>query len=224
MPISDFESRLDRLHAQARAHPVLQRLAVISRILLALAFVPTGMVKVLGEPFTSMSTETPIGYFFDAMYSSGFYWEFLGWGQVLAGVLLLVPRTATLGAVLFFPIVLNIFAITVALHFRGTPFITGLMLLACVFLLCWDYDRLKPIVWPRGERYDGNRPARFSTLERWGYALGTIAGLAVLGGTRGLVPAPVVRVSLPLGAVAVLLVLVAWLRALRGARTDARPA
>lgn len=56
------------------------------------------------------------------------------------------PRTATIGALVYFPLILNIFVITVSLHFRGTPFITGLMLLASIYLLCWDYDKLKHLV------------------------------------------------------------------------------
>jgi hypothetical protein len=55
----------------------------------------------------------------------------------------LIPRTATLGALVYFPIILNFFIIMVSMHFTGTPFITGLMLLANIYLLCWDYDKLK---------------------------------------------------------------------------------
>jgi hypothetical protein len=206
-----IEDALDRLHARARANPVLQRLAVISRILLALAFIPTSLVKILGRPFTSMGTDTPVGYFFDAMYHSGAYWGFLGWSQLVAGVLLLVPRTALLGALMFLPIVLNIFVITVALHFVGTPFITGPMLLACLFLLGWDYDRLKFILWMPPRR--PARPWHPGPIERLGYVLGTAAGLVVLGWTRSLVPAPAMRAGLVLGAVAALLVIFAWVRA-----------
>jgi hypothetical protein len=57
-----------------------------------------------------------------------------------------IPRTATLGALMFFPLIVNIFVITVSLHFQGTPIITGLMLLANIYLLCWDYDKLKHLV------------------------------------------------------------------------------
>jgi len=32
------------------------------------------------------------------------------------------------------------------MHFTGTPFITGLMLLGSIYLLCWDYDKLKYIL------------------------------------------------------------------------------
>lgn len=96
---SSVERFFDRLHVKARRVSALHRLAVVSRILLALAFIPTGMVKLLGQRFTLMGPDTPVGYFFEAMYQTGFYWNFLGLSQVLAGVLLLIPWTATLGAV-----------------------------------------------------------------------------------------------------------------------------
>jgi hypothetical protein len=215
-----MEAFLDRLHARARAIPALQRLAVISRILLAFAFVPTSLVKVMGERFTAIGIDSPIGFFFEAMYRTGAYWRFIGWAQLGAGVLLLVPRTSTLGAVMFFPIVLNIFVITLSLHFNGTPLITGAMLLATIFLLCWDYDRLKAILFPRP--VDRRARMRIGTLERAGYVLGTIAGLGVFGWTRGLVGRPVMLASLGLGIIAALIVLTAWIRAaVRGSHATA---
>jgi hypothetical protein len=213
--MADIEGFLDRLHARARALPLFQRLAVISRILLAVAFVPTALVKVTGHRFTQISVDDPIGYFFEALYRSGGYWRFIGAAQLLTGLMLLVPRTATLGAVCFFPIVLNIFIITVSLHFPGTTVITGLMTLAGFFLLCWDYDRLKAVLWSPGrndaDRWGGPGPG----IERAGYALGTAAALGALLGTRGFAASTVRLVCLPLGVVAVLMVLAGWIRASR---------
>lgn len=216
-----MERMLDHLHARARAHPALQRLAVISRILLALAFIPTGLVKLMGERFTLLGIDNPIGLFFEAMYQTGLYWRFVGLAQVAVGVLLLIPGTATLGALLLFPIVLNIFVITVSLHFRGTPFITAGMLMASVFLLCWDYDRWKSVLWPAA--HAATPSARITRLERTGYAVGTVAGLGVLAWTRGLAPLPVMRVCLAVGLIAMAMVLVAWVRPARPPRTDVRP-
>jgi hypothetical protein len=214
-----MEAFLDRLHARARAHPILQRLAVISRILLALSFIPTAIVKILGRPFTTMSTDNPIGFFFEAMYRSGWYWEFLGWSQLVAGVLVLIPRTALLGAVLFFPIVVNIFVITISLHFKGTPLITGPMVLACFFLLCWDYPKLKPLVWGSAESWGvGN------ALERMGYALGTVAGLVVLAGTRGARLGAVSIGAFVLGGIAMVLVALGWWQAARASSLRSRAA
>ncbi|MBT8257283.1 MAG: hypothetical protein KJO49_02345 [Bacteroidia bacterium] len=116
------------------------------RILLALAFLPSGLKKVLGERFTVLGLDSPIGFFFEALYRTGFYWNFLGLIQLLAAALLLVPRTSFFGALLYFPIAINIFIIVTAMHFKGTPYVAGLMLLANIYLLIWDYNKLKSIV------------------------------------------------------------------------------
>ncbi|MEW6126006.1 MAG: hypothetical protein AB1757_03000 [Acidobacteriota bacterium] len=117
-----------------------------TRILLALGFTPSGLTKVLGNRFTVLGLDNPVGFFFEAFYRTGFYWNFIGLAQLTAALLLLIPRTTTLGAVIYFPIILNIFLITVSMHFTGTPVITGAMLLASIYLLCWDFDKLKHIV------------------------------------------------------------------------------
>jgi uncharacterized membrane protein YphA (DoxX/SURF4 family) len=122
------------------------RFVVGLRVLMAVGFIPPGLTKLLDNRFTILGVDTPIGYFFDALYQTGFYYQFIGLSQVLAGVLLLIPRFATLGALIYFPIIINIFVITVSMHFQGTPVITSLMLLAITFLLWWDFDRLRPIV------------------------------------------------------------------------------
>jgi uncharacterized membrane protein YphA (DoxX/SURF4 family) len=218
-----IEAYLDGLHARARAHPVLQRLAVVSRILSAVGFIPTGLVKVLGHRFTTVvDLDDPISAFFEAMYRTGAYWRFIGWAQVLAGVCILVPRLTTLGAMLFLPVLANIFVITVALRFTGTPIVVGLMLLADAFLLIWDYDRLKGVVWPQRGAVDlGRVPAgvsvNWSALERAGYALGTVAALGAFLWTRGLVPRVLVLPCLVTGVAAAAMVVFAWLR--RGGRS-----
>jgi uncharacterized membrane protein YphA (DoxX/SURF4 family) len=124
---------------------LLRWFTVTTRLLLALGFTPSGLTKLLGNRFTILGPETPVGFFFEALYRSGFYWNFIGACQLMAALLLLIPRTATLGALVYFPLILNIFVITVSLHFTGTPVITGLMLLASIYLLCWDADKLKPL-------------------------------------------------------------------------------
>ena len=136
----------DRLHSRARQSRKLAALAVVTRVLLALGFTPSGLTKALGNRFTSLGVDNSVGFFFEALYRTGAYWNFIGIAQLTAAVLLLIPRTATLGAVLYFPIMLNIFLITVSMDFRGTPVITGLMLLGSVFLLAWDWDRLRSIL------------------------------------------------------------------------------
>ncbi|HXI04224.1 MAG TPA: hypothetical protein VNI57_13710 [Candidatus Saccharimonadales bacterium] len=171
---------LDHTHGRAVRSPWLRVFTAVVRVLLALAFVPSGLTKAMGRPFTEMQATTPIGAFFGAFFQAGAYYRFVGIAQLLAAALLIFPRTATLGAVVYFPIVLNIFVITVAFGFHGTWIVTGLMLLGSVYLLCWDYDRWKALLpgfeSSRGEgsRHIGAAPAlgflTAAALVLWGAA------------------------------------------------------
>ena len=94
MPTEESLRPLDALNARVMQHPAAARLTLMSRILLAVAFIPTGSVKLMGERFTSLGVNTSVGAFFEAMYQTGGYWRFLGLSQVLAGVLLHEVKTA----------------------------------------------------------------------------------------------------------------------------------
>ncbi|CAN5161778.1 hypothetical protein BH09BAC3_BH09BAC3_17530 [soil metagenome] len=112
------------------------------RYIIGFAFVFASIVKIKGERFTQISVTDPVGYFFEAMYQSGFYWNFLGVSQFVAGALLMSQRFSTIGAAAFFPIILNVFMITTSVNFGGgTPIVTGLMLLGTIYLLIWDYKK-----------------------------------------------------------------------------------
>jgi len=115
------------------------------RYLVGFAFLPSGLVKLMGERFTRISTDHPIGYFFEALYQSGFYWNFLGLAQVTAGVLLMSQRFALLGALMFMAILSNIWIITISLSFTGTWMITSLMMIAVLVLIIWDKHKLMPL-------------------------------------------------------------------------------
>jgi len=131
---------------QLRRNKLNNWIIIHLRYLVGLAFFPSGMTKLIGHRFTNISTESPIGYFFEALYQSGFYWNFLGLAQITAGVLLLTQRFALLGTLLFAAILTNVWLITLSLSFKGTWIITSLMMIAVIFLLIWDHQKLLPIV------------------------------------------------------------------------------
>lgn len=135
---------------QALKHALLLQLAIIyTRYLVGGAFVFASLIKIKGHRFTqidgTVAGHNP-GYFFEMMYQSGLYWQFLGWAQLTAGLLLLTQRYALLGALVYVPIIANIFVITISYDFAGTPVITGLMLLAGLLLLAWDWNRLRVVL------------------------------------------------------------------------------
>ena len=135
---------------QTLKHSLLVQLAVIyTRYLVGGAFVFASLIKIKGHRFTQMegtvAGHNP-GYFFEMMYQSGLYWQFIGVAQCVAGLLLLTQRYALLGALAYLSIMANIFVITISYDFAGTPVITGLMLLAGLLLLAWDWNRLRVVV------------------------------------------------------------------------------
>lgn len=142
----DTFSKLEQNFSEAKANKWYRYFAVFCRIVLALGFIPSGIVKVMGERFASgLSANHPLGHYLEALYLTGYYYTFIGVIQLFIAVLLLIPTTALLGAIMYLPIILNICILAYATRFEGTRIAT-LMLLANIFLLCWDFDRLKHIL------------------------------------------------------------------------------
>ncbi len=186
-----------------RSKALFYRLTLFTRIMLAAGFIPTGMVKLLGQRFTTMPPTTPIGAFFEAMYQTGLFWRFIGAVQVVAGVLLLVPRVAHLGALMFLPVIVSIVVITVALDFGLTKVVTASMLGAVLYLCLWDYDRLRGLVTPRPLKMPHGLPVlRLDAWERVGFGVWAVAMLTFFAYTRGFLPASIARLAVPLGVVA----------------------
>lgn len=142
----NIAGRLDRLHWRVRQNKWMRYFAIFNRIALALGFLPAGYVKIAGERFTDLSNNHPMGHYLEALYHTGYYYTFIGVAQMMAAILLLIPRTATLGAVLYFPLILNITILSFSVRFDGSLLSAPLMVLANLYLLCWDYDKLKFIL------------------------------------------------------------------------------
>lgn len=137
---------MEEIYYQAKSDKWFKRFAVVCRIALAASFLPAGYVKIMGERFASgLPSNNPLGHYFDALHQTGYYYTFIGIAQIIIAILLLIPRTSLLGALMYFPIIINICVLTYATRFEGTRIIT-MMVLASLFLLIWDYDRLKHIL------------------------------------------------------------------------------
>ncbi len=172
-----IENILDGLHVSFTRRWWTQLFTVFTRCLLAIGFIPPSYKKIMHEPFTTLPDTNPVGHYFNALYQTGFYYEFIGWGQMIAAVLLLFPRTAHIGALMFLPIIANIAVLTASIGFKGTWVITILMSLAAAYLVAWEYDRLKPILFYSRE----DKPRRFRFQYVW-IPLFFGAGGALMGG------------------------------------------
>ncbi len=152
-----------------------QLFVIYTRYLIGAAFVFASVVKIQGKRFTTIDgINEPINsawHMFETLYQSGLWWKVMGLGQLIAGLLLMTQRYAKLGALMFLPIISNVFVITLSYDFRGTPIITGLMLVANIMLVLWDWDELKVLV---NKTPVMPQPNRFENMRIW-----EITGLAL---------------------------------------------
>ncbi len=133
---------------------------------------PSGITKIIGERFASgLSVNQPMGQYLEALHHTGYYYTMIGIAQVIAAILLLIPRTVLLGALLYLPIIVNICILSFAVRFEGSIVTAPLMVLANLYLLCWNYDKLKYIlpinessyhsIIPKPINYSSKFPFRF---------------------------------------------------------------
>ncbi|MEM1127219.1 MAG: hypothetical protein AAGI71_11255 [Bacteroidota bacterium] len=217
---------LDHLHARLRDVDFFQRATLFTRTLLALGFISPGVTKVLGLDFApGIDTGTLVGAYFDVFHQTGPYYAFVGLAQTAAGALLLWRPTALLGALAYLPIIVNIFVLTVALPFgMGTPVVTGLMTLACLWLVGWDAHRLMGLVKPSVQAipvrtrepalWDLFTPQESLRTARWMLRTAYVAGfVGLLVGSlfaRNMLPLTLAKPTLMLVMTAVLLVPTGW--------------
>lgn len=129
---------MENYYYKWRSNRFLNLLVINLRYVLGIGFLPSGMVKIFNDPFTNPENTGAFAEFLHALYATGPYYQIVGLMQVLAAVLLITQRFATLGAALFLPIIFNIAVLTLSTIGSLTPLIALLMLLGIIFLLLWD--------------------------------------------------------------------------------------
>jgi hypothetical protein len=177
--------QFNKLLLRIKQYELLQLFTIYLRYLIGSAFVfaAFGMGKII--PFFDKSVigqgdpNSPITHAFSSFIHSDLYWSFIGWSQLIAGILLVTQRFARFGLMIYLPIIANIFMLTYSYHFQGTDIVTGLMLLAALYLALWEGDKLQYLfIEPTTDNLTLAKP----TIERlpiWGYAgVGMVALLA----------------------------------------------
>lgn len=109
---------MEKLITVFKQHKIFQFVTILIRYVLGASFVHVSIFKIQGERFMPEPSKNEsmksLSYFFETMYQTDIYWHFIGWGQLIAGFLLMSQIFSTIGAVAFFTIMLNIFIITIS--------------------------------------------------------------------------------------------------------------
>jgi len=174
-------SKFEKYYLKIKANRWHWLFYIFCRVTLAAGFLAAGMVKIVDERFASGLSEVhPMGAYLEALHHTGYYYTFIGIAQVVAALLLLIPRTVTLGALLYFPIIVNIWLLSFAVRFDGSFVTSPLMVLANVYILVWHYDRLQYLL-PFKNSYSFGilkKPARYSLKFPFVFFSGVVATCA----------------------------------------------
>jgi uncharacterized membrane protein YphA (DoxX/SURF4 family) len=143
---------VEQLVARARANRGLAVAIANLRILVGFAFVPAGLKKVLGEPFTDPNNTGPFHDFLHAFLATGWFYNAVGVIQLVAATLLVTQRFAFLGALLVLPVITAITAFCWSTMVVPTAIVATLMLLGTLALVAWDLHRWLPLFGKPPER------------------------------------------------------------------------
>jgi uncharacterized membrane protein YphA (DoxX/SURF4 family) len=163
---------MQNLISKLKQSRILQLFTILVRYLLGASFVFASIFKIQGIRFTPESAiNAPIDsleHFFETMYQRPHYWNFIGCAQLMVGFLLMSQIFSTAGAVAFFPIITNIFVITISFQSPNILLITFLMVCGNIYLLLWDWNKLKFIILPNPQNYIDNNN-EFFKRKIWTY-------------------------------------------------------
>jgi hypothetical protein len=122
-------------------------LAVINvRILIAFAFLPAALKKILDQPFTDPGTTGPFHDFLHAFHATGWFYQAVGVFQLVAAALLLSQRFALTGAFIALPMLTAISTFCWSTRVVPTAIVATLMWLGTIALVVWDFDRWRAVL------------------------------------------------------------------------------
>jgi len=111
------------------------------RILIGFAFLPAGLKKIFGGPFTDPDNVGVFHEFMHAFHATGPFYRFVGAVQLVGAVLLMTQRFASAGVALLFPVLTAIFVLCWSTAGIPTIATVSLMFLGLLYLVVWDLPR-----------------------------------------------------------------------------------
>lgn len=113
------------------------------RSILGVVFLSSGIGKFYGT-----SGLIGPGWMFAELkpYSLLLFAVFVALAEIIIGYILLIRRFSTLGAVMLFPMILNILIVVISLKWQGTPQVDSVFLTMNLYLLYFDRHKLLPVL------------------------------------------------------------------------------
>ena len=142
MTLTWLEERI----AQAHERRGICISTIVLRMMIGFAFIPAGLKKLLGQPFTDPANTGVFHEFLHAFHATGRFYQFVGVLQLTAAVLLITQRHATLGAALAAPILVTILVFCWSTGVVPTAIVVTVMSVGLLALILWDMQRWKALL------------------------------------------------------------------------------
>jgi uncharacterized membrane protein YphA (DoxX/SURF4 family) len=129
-----------------RKNEIFNLIIILLRLLIGCTFIYAGIGKIVYIDTILQYSNfegNQVNKLLKAMAIHRYFWLFIGFVQLLGGVLVATQRLAFLGSLILLIISLNIVVITLPYDFAFTPVIAILLFLATFFILSWDFERIK---------------------------------------------------------------------------------
>jgi uncharacterized membrane protein YphA (DoxX/SURF4 family) len=166
-----------------------QRWATLSvialRILIGFAFVPAGLKKILGQPFTDPANHGRFHDFLHAFRETGGFYHSVGALQLVAATLLMTQRFATLGAFVALPILTAIGAFCWSTAGVPTTTVVTLMWLGTIGLMLWELEGWRGLLRPGGATPRATEPRAAEPAPVVEWVLWERCGAAILAAYLG---------------------------------------
>lgn len=120
---------------------------ILIRLLLGYIFLSAGLCKLTHGHFGQI-IGPPLLEDTLAKYGLGLFARIVAITQVVCGILLLSHRFSTVGAIMLLPMNLSILAVTISMHWVGTPYVNGFFIALNIALLLYDWHKLKVLINP----------------------------------------------------------------------------
>ena len=129
----------------------LPRLVLVGiRIVVGLVFMMMGSWKI-GRETGDYHMGGRIGELFNFLATVPVWWALIGWTQIVAGVLLVTQRFATVGALVLAGVTVNVIAVNLSFwpEFATTMYLSLVAAVGLALLLLHDLDKWQYVFWRR---------------------------------------------------------------------------
>ena len=140
IPLQKVLERLAHVITSIRSRRAAHFFIAWLRIAIGFAFLPAGLKKILGQPFTDPGSQGRFHEFLHAFHATGFFYKFVGVVQLFGAALLIANIWPVLGVITLLPVVFAILIFCWSTAVYPTATVVTFIFCGLLLLLAWEIE------------------------------------------------------------------------------------